>query len=203
MVPNPTRLNRHLDEEAPQQPTTPMEQFNRHPSEASDTDTIVGQSASIELPNGPPNGLPNSSPDSVPDDINSGIRNGLPSGLPGRLHNSHIPPGQSPMQVYHVPVPIDAFVYEYLDYAKALQALEAVRESPDALGDPWIKGILERALREVWRRITTDPDQYIMSRDEFAVFNFFQHLYKDDIRLRLACKARANYWDNTYGPRIL
>jgi hypothetical protein len=76
------------------------------------------------------------------------------------------------------------------------QALEIARESPDGAKDPVISNILETALAQIWARVQAQPDAYVMSRDEFAVFNYFQHRFQGD---KIAVAARRRYWDNTYG----
>jgi hypothetical protein len=78
--------------------------------------------------------------------------------------------------------------------ATVAQALEIARESPDGASDPTVSTILERALTQIWGKVQAQPDSYIMSRDEFAVFNFFQHRFHGD---KVAVTARKRYWDNT------
>lgn len=73
------------------------------------------------------------------------------------------------------------------------QALEIARESPDGCSDPTISKILEAALSQIWSKVQAQPDSYIMTRDEFAVFNFFQHRFTGD---KTAVGARKLYWDN-------
>jgi len=73
------------------------------------------------------------------------------------------------------------------------QALEIARESPDGASDPTISNILETALNQIWSKVRAAPDSYIMSRDEFSLFNFFQHRFVGD---KLAISARRRYWDN-------
>jgi len=80
-----------------------------------------------------------------------------------------------------------------------MRALEIVRESPDAYQDRTLKKILDDAIRLIWRKIQAKPDSYIMTADEFSVFNFFQHLFRDEDREPLARAARARYWDNARG----
>lgn len=79
--------------------------------------------------------------------------------------------------------------------ASVAQALEIARESPDGSSDPTISKILEAALAHIWAKVLAHPDSYVMSRDEFAVFNFFQHRFTGD---KTAVKARKRYWDNTH-----
>ncbi|KAK7992864.1 hypothetical protein PG996_012111 [Apiospora saccharicola] len=77
------------------------------------------------------------------------------------------------------------------------QALEIARESPDGAKDPVVSSILENALVQIWTKVQAQPDSYVMSRDEFAVFNFFQHRFAGN---KVAIAARKRYWDNTTGP---
>jgi hypothetical protein len=74
------------------------------------------------------------------------------------------------------------------------QALEIARESPDGASDPTISAILENALSQIWARVQAQPNSYVMTRNEFAVFNFFQHLFEGD---KDAIAARKRYWDST------
>ncbi|KAM5352361.1 hypothetical protein ACJ41O_005084 [Fusarium nematophilum] len=78
--------------------------------------------------------------------------------------------------------------------ASVAQALEIARESPDGSSDPTISKILEAALAQIWAKVQAQPDSYVMTRDEFAVFNFFQHRFSGD---KTAVNARKRYWDNT------
>ncbi len=74
------------------------------------------------------------------------------------------------------------------------QALEIARESPDGAQDPTVNGILEAALAKIWTKVLAQPNQYVMTRDEFAVFNFYQQRFVGD---KTAVAARKRYWDNT------
>ncbi|KAI0595417.1 hypothetical protein F4775DRAFT_569640 [Biscogniauxia sp. FL1348] len=76
------------------------------------------------------------------------------------------------------------------------EALEIARESPDGAGDPSINNVLETYLCQVWRKVLAQPDTYVMSREEFAVFNFFQHRFEGN---KVAITARKRYWDNITG----
>ncbi|KAM0333086.1 hypothetical protein ACHAQA_001744 [Verticillium albo-atrum] len=81
--------------------------------------------------------------------------------------------------------------------AGVAQALEIARESPDGASDATVSNILETALEQIWSKISAQPGSYIMSRDEFAVFNYFQHRFVGN---RTATDARSRYWDNMTGP---
>ncbi|KAG5928560.1 hypothetical protein E4U42_000430 [Claviceps africana] len=77
--------------------------------------------------------------------------------------------------------------------AAVAQALEIARESPDGASDPTVSKILEHSLSQIWGRVQSQPGSYVMSRDEFSVFNFFQHRFVGD---QDAIAARKRYWDN-------
>lgn len=76
------------------------------------------------------------------------------------------------------------------------QALEIARESPDGAMDGTISSILESAIASIWTKVQSHPDSYVMTRDEFAVFNYFQHRFQND---KAADDARSRYWSNTKG----
>lgn len=77
--------------------------------------------------------------------------------------------------------------------AAVAQALEIARESPDGASDPTVSKILENALSQIWGKVQAQPSSYVMTREEFAVFNFFQHRFIGD---KDAVAARKRYWDN-------
>jgi hypothetical protein len=72
------------------------------------------------------------------------------------------------------------------------QALEIARDSPEGAQDPNVVRVLETALSEIWGKIQAQPTSYIMTRDEFAVFNFFQARFQG---YHLAASSRRRYWD--------
>jgi hypothetical protein len=73
------------------------------------------------------------------------------------------------------------------------QALEIARESSDGAQDVTVCKILEGAITDIWAKVKDRPDSYIMTRDEFAVFNYFQHRFKGNAT---AVSARRRFWDN-------
>ncbi|KAI0402254.1 hypothetical protein F4802DRAFT_600318 [Xylaria palmicola] len=76
---------------------------------------------------------------------------------------------------------------------QVLMALDIAREEPDATNDENIRNILESALSDIWERVLANESTYIMSRDEFAIFNFFQYRFRDNT---VAKEARRRFWDN-------
>jgi hypothetical protein len=73
------------------------------------------------------------------------------------------------------------------------QALEIARDSPEGARDPTVISLLEIALTDIWKKIEARPTSYVMTRDEFAVFNYFQGRFAGQ---ELAAAARKRYWDN-------
>ncbi|RYP73468.1 hypothetical protein DL770_007761 [Monosporascus sp. CRB-9-2] len=92
-----------------------------------------------------------------------------------------------PQSAHPVPSPLTR------DGSKVAHALEVARDSPEGSQDPKVCNILDTALAQIWAKLQAQPDTYVMTRDEFAVFNFFQHRF---IGNELAVAARKRYWDN-------
>ena len=76
------------------------------------------------------------------------------------------------------------------------QALEIARESPDGAQDPTVNNILEAALTQLWSKVQAQPDSYVLTRGEFAVFNYFQYRFVGN---KAAVAARKRYWDHATG----
>lgn len=78
------------------------------------------------------------------------------------------------------------------------RAIDVARNTEGDL-DPNVSAYLESALSDIWARITLQPDTYVMTKDEFAVFNFYRSRFDDN---EVAEQAVARYWQNTsqHGP---
>lgn len=74
------------------------------------------------------------------------------------------------------------------------RAIDIARNSEGEL-DPSVSAYLEGALTDIWRRVTIQPDDYVMTKDEFAVFNFYRRRFDDN---EVAENAVARYWQHTY-----
>ena len=74
--------------------------------------------------------------------------------------------------------------------------LEIVRNSEPGQAPPNAVAIIERAVAETWQRILANPNGYIMTDTEFAVFNFFRTRYEGGGNKPLAQRATARYWDS-------
>lgn len=85
--------------------------------------------------------------------------------------------------------------YNNMDASLIADALEVARDSPDGARDPVVCGILESALSQTWERVMANPEGYVMTSGEFAVFNFYQHRFVGN---KIAVAARKRFWDNTH-----
>ena len=83
-----------------------------------------------------------------------------------------------------------------MDQLTVAGALEIVKNSEDGQVHPSISALLERAIGEVWQRIQAQPTTYVMSRDEFAVFNYYRSRFRDS---QVAQQAVARFWDHFRG----
>lgn len=75
------------------------------------------------------------------------------------------------------------------------RALEIARNS-EGVVDPTISSCLEYSLREVWARLEANPDSYVLTKDEFALFNYFRHRFTNS---DTAQRAIQRFWDNYQG----
>ena len=76
------------------------------------------------------------------------------------------------------------------------RALEIVRNNEEGQVHPSVTVVLERTIGEIWRRIQAQPTSYVMSRDEFAVFNYYRNRFKDS---QIAQQAVARFWNHFKG----
>lgn len=81
---------------------------------------------------------------------------------------------------------------EFTGPLDAQRALDIARNTEDDL-DPVISDFLESELAQLWARIQAKPEDYILTKDEFAVFNFFIARFSGS---EVAEKAIARYWNN-------
>lgn len=79
--------------------------------------------------------------------------------------------------------------------AVVARALDTARNTPDGAEDPVVNAILEAAIDRIWKKVEARPDSYIMSRGEFAVFNYYHVRFTGN---SVAIAARKRYWDNTH-----
>lgn len=72
-------------------------------------------------------------------------------------------------------------------------ALEIARNSETGDLDAAVRDLLDKAIGEIWERIHQNPTTYILTRDEFAVFNYFIDRFQGN---ELAQAAIQRYWDD-------
>ena len=80
-------------------------------------------------------------------------------------------------------------------YLTIQRALDIARNSEGGV-DPTISSYLERVLREVWARLHAQPNTYIFSKDEFALFNYYRARFQSS---DIAQRAVQRFWDHYVG----
>lgn len=73
------------------------------------------------------------------------------------------------------------------------RAIDIARNTEGEL-DPHVSSYLEDAVRDIWSNINAYPESYVLTKDEFAVFNYFRHRFEGD----LAEQAVDRYWRSTH-----
>jgi hypothetical protein len=73
------------------------------------------------------------------------------------------------------------------------QALEIARDSEEGAQDPTVVTVLEAAMAAIWSKIEAQRNSYVLTRDEFAVLNYFQRHFEGN---EIASAAKKRYWDN-------
>ncbi|RAL65387.1 hypothetical protein DID88_000955 [Monilinia fructigena] len=58
------------------------------------------------------------------------------------------------------------------------KALDLARTTEEGARDPVVISILEVEINRIWIKIQTEPATYVMSREEFGVFNYFQNRFQ-------------------------
>lgn len=74
------------------------------------------------------------------------------------------------------------------------EALELARDTPEGAADTKVREMLDAEMARIWASIEAEPKTYVMTRDEFAVFNYYGSKYVGN---ELAAEARGRYW--SYG----
>ncbi|KAI1610327.1 hypothetical protein EDD36DRAFT_498208 [Exophiala viscosa] len=77
------------------------------------------------------------------------------------------------------------------------QALQVAQNSESGQIDPRILQILENALSHIWENIQKQPNSYVMTVLEFAIFNFYRA--RSELQNEIARKAVSRYWNNRNG----
>ncbi|KAL1584585.1 hypothetical protein WHR41_07072 [Cladosporium halotolerans] len=73
------------------------------------------------------------------------------------------------------------------------RAIDIARNTEGDL-DPSVTAYLEEAVTDIQRRLDAQPDSYLLTMDEFAVFNYFRSRFQGDA----AERAVDRYWRSTH-----
>jgi len=76
------------------------------------------------------------------------------------------------------------------------RAIDIARNTEGDL-DTAVSEYLERALGDIWNRIQLQPESYVLTKDEFAVFNFYIRRFHGQV---VAEQAIARYWQHAQEP---
>lgn len=72
------------------------------------------------------------------------------------------------------------------------KALDIARDNESGV-DPSIYAFLQRELQSVWSKLLAQPDDYVFTRDEFGLFNYFRQQYTGN---EVATKAVQRFWNH-------
>jgi len=76
------------------------------------------------------------------------------------------------------------------------KALEIAKENQNGQIPPAVNTLLERSISDTWRRIQAQPNTYIMTKDQFAVFTYYRARYDNN---SVAQHAVARFWNHYKG----
>jgi len=95
----------------------------------------------------------------------------------------------------HPPMSIQAYMRIKED-PRVMQALDVARDSSDGAENVVIRGILDKAVIRIWDKVMAYPNCYLLTRDEFSIFTYFQWSFKGN---EVAMSARRRFWDTYRG----
>lgn len=75
------------------------------------------------------------------------------------------------------------------------KALEIAKNCEEGV-PPSVSTVLERAISELWQRIQMQPTAYVMTKEEFIVFNYYRSRFAN---VAMAQQAVARFWNNFPG----
>ncbi|KAK4990003.1 hypothetical protein LTR66_006912 [Elasticomyces elasticus] len=78
------------------------------------------------------------------------------------------------------------------------RALDVARNTEGDL-DPFVSEFLELAVQQIWSQVQAQPDSYILTKDEFAVFNYHVRRFEGS---DIAQRAIARFWINHQEPEV-
>lgn len=71
-------------------------------------------------------------------------------------------------------------------------ALDIARNADGAV-DPRVKAKLDYEFEQIWLRLSAQPDSYLLSKDEFALFNYYIYTCRH-LDANLTQQAVARFW---------
>lgn len=72
------------------------------------------------------------------------------------------------------------------------RAIDIARNTEGDL-NPTVSAYLESAIADIWTRIEANPTTYVLTRDEFPVFNYYRQRFEGPV----AEQAIDRYWRGT------
>jgi len=75
-------------------------------------------------------------------------------------------------------------------------ALDIARNNEGEQVDAAVIDFLDSTVKHVWQRLEAEPNSYVMSKDEFAVFNFYMYRFTGS---DITTKAIDRFWRNHQG----
>lgn len=76
------------------------------------------------------------------------------------------------------------------------RALEIAKDNQNGQVPSAVTAMLERSNSDIWRRIQAQPATYVMTKDQFAVFNYYRARYDNN---SVAQQAVARFWNHYKG----
>ncbi len=80
--------------------------------------------------------------------------------------------------------------------SEVVEALRLVRDSDAGEASASARATIEAAMIGLWQRLTANAD-YLMTRDEFALFTYFRARYSQGSNDIVAKRAISRYWNNS------
>ena len=119
------------------------------------------------------------------------------SPAPQQRQSQPQPPSQSLHFFTHVQVPqpplVDPATLLVPEPREVMYALDIARESEEGAREPTVRKILEEAVERIWGYVLAEPETYVLTRDQFSVWNYFQARFDGN---PVAIAARARFWRN-------
>ena len=80
------------------------------------------------------------------------------------------------------------------------KALEIAKDNQNGQIPSAVTTLLERSIGDTWRKIQAQPNTYVMTKDQFAVFSYYRGRYDNN---PIAQHAVARFWNHYRGDPSL